>query len=80
MHAGYSDTWFIVPLVAIAILLVFLRRAYTISVQFGYKFWSAETLHEMKFYLVTGGIAAGATIAWAIAQAYRARNDDKRED
>jgi hypothetical protein len=79
-QAGYSDAWFVVPLVVIAIILVLLRRAHTISVQYGFKFWSAETLHEMMIYFKIGGVIAGLAIVRAIHQAYRDRDDDKMED
>ena len=80
MQKGESEAWLIAPLTAITILLVLWRRAYTISVQFGYEMWSAEMWHEMKIYLVFGGICGAATIAWAIAQTYRSRNGEGKDD
>jgi hypothetical protein len=46
-----SEEIFILTIATVAITIGLLRRAYTISVQFGYKFWSFETWSELRIYL-----------------------------
>lgn len=44
--------------------MVLFRRAYTISVEFGYELWSYETWREMQEYLYLGAAVFVAAVLW----------------
>lgn len=57
--------WLVIGALALlAVAMVFLRRAYNISVEHGYEFWSYDTWREMREYLYLAAAVILAAAVW----------------